>query len=173
MLIVDSQMHIWGADTPDRPWPGGAQRAQKPYPVTKDMLLAEMDTAGVSRVVIVPPSWEGDRNDLALEAARLHPRRFTVMGRLAIERPVSRALVADWKKQPGMLGMRFTFHTDLQRPWLTDGTADWLWPAAEARADSAHGAGAGVPGSTAPRGIEARSKICRRSAPSRSFRMWP
>jgi len=54
-----------------------------------------------------------------------------VMGRLALERPESRALVADWKKQPGMLGMRFTFHTDLQRPWLTDGTADWLWQAAE------------------------------------------
>lgn len=30
-----------------------------------------------------------------------------------------------------MLGLRFTFHTDLQRPWLTDGTADWLWSAAE------------------------------------------
>ena len=53
------------------------------------------------------------------------------MGRLALERPESRALVADWNKQPGMLGMRFTFHTDRQRPWLTDGTADWLWPAAE------------------------------------------
>ena len=33
--------------------------------------------------MIVPPSWEGDRNDLALEAARLHPDRFAVMtGRL-------------------------------------------------------------------------------------------
>jgi predicted TIM-barrel fold metal-dependent hydrolase len=132
MHIVDSQVHIWGADSPDRPWPAdGAQRAQKPYPVTRDMLLAEMDAAGVNRVVIVPPSWEGDRNDLALEAARLHPKRFAVMGRLALERPESRALVADWRKQPGMLGMRFTFHTDRQRPWLTDGTADWLWPAAE------------------------------------------
>jgi len=30
-----------------------------------------------------------------------------------------------------MLGIRFTFRTDLQRPWLSDGTADWLWPAAE------------------------------------------
>lgn len=89
-----------------------------------------MDLAGVSRIVIVPPSWEGDRNELALEAARLYPDRFAVMGRLAIEKPESRALVPDWKKQPGMLGMRFTFHTDLQRPWLTDGTADWLWPAA-------------------------------------------
>src|SRR5947207_2621346 len=120
MHIVDSQVHIWGADTPDRPWPPGrAHQGQKPYPVTKDMLLGEMDTAGVSRVVLVPPSWEGDRNDLALEAARLHPDRFAVMGRLALERRESRVLVADWKKQPGMLGMRFTFHTDLQRPWLT------------------------------------------------------
>ena len=132
MHIVDSQVHIWGADTPDRPWPPGrAHQAQKPYPVTKDMLLGEMDAAGVSRVVLVPPSWEGDRNDLALEAARLHPDRFAVMGRLALERPESRALVADWKKQPGMLGMRFTFHTDVSRPWLADGTAEWLWAAAE------------------------------------------
>ena len=23
MLIVDAQVHIWGADTPDRPWPPG------------------------------------------------------------------------------------------------------------------------------------------------------
>ena len=132
MLIADSQVHIWAADTPERPWPPGrAHMAQKPYPFTKDMLLREMDAAGVRRVVLVPPSWEGDRNDLALEAARLHPDRFAVMGRLALERPESRALVAGWKTQPGMLGMRFTFHTDLQRPWLTDGTADWLWPAAE------------------------------------------
>lgn len=132
MRIVDSQVHIWGADTPERPWPPGrASQAQKPYPFTMDMLLAEMEPAGVSRVVLVPPSWEGDRNDLALEAARLYPDRFAVMGRLPVERPESRALVAGWRKQPGMLGMRFTFRTDLQRPWLTDGTADWLWPAAE------------------------------------------
>jgi predicted TIM-barrel fold metal-dependent hydrolase len=135
MLIVDAQVHIWGADTPDRPWPPGrAHQAQKPYPVTKDMVLKAMKQAGVERVVLVPPSWEGDRNDLALEAARLHPDRFAVMGRLPVEKPESRALVEGWTKQPGMLGMRFTFHTELQKPWLTDGTADWLWPAAE-RAD--------------------------------------
>jgi len=132
MHIVDSQVHIWGADTPDRPWPSGrAQEAQRPYPVTKDMLLFEMDLAGVSRIVIVPPSWEGDRNDRALEAARLHPDRFAVMGRLDLRDPGSRDLVADWKKQPGMLGMRFTFHNEHNRHFLTDGTADWLWPAAE------------------------------------------
>ena len=132
MQIVDSQVHLWGANTPARPWPTPVlTEPQKPYPVTKDMLLFEMELAKVSRIVLVPPSWEGDRNDLALEAARLHPDQFAVMGRIAIEQRESRKLVADWKKQPGMLGMRFTFHTDRSRPWLTDGTADWLWAAAE------------------------------------------
>jgi predicted TIM-barrel fold metal-dependent hydrolase len=38
MHIVDSQVHLWAADTPDRPWPPGrAAQAQKPYPVTKEM----------------------------------------------------------------------------------------------------------------------------------------
>ncbi len=132
MIIVDSQVHIWGADTPQRPWPPGrAHQAHRPQPFSKDDLLKEMDAAGVGRVVIVPPSWEGDRNDLAIEAARLHPDRFAVMGRLAVEKPESGALLAGWKRQPGMLGLRFTFHTALQKPWLSDGTADWLWPAAE------------------------------------------
>src|SRR5438309_1553585 len=95
MHIVDSQVHIWGADTPARPWPPGrAHQAQKPSPVTKDLVLAAMKEAGVDRVVLVPPSWEGDRNDLALDAARLHPDRFGVMGRLAIEQAESQGLGA-------------------------------------------------------------------------------
>jgi predicted TIM-barrel fold metal-dependent hydrolase len=132
MPIVDSQVHVWGADTPDRPWPPGrAADAQKPYPISKEALLFQMDLAKVDRAVLVPPSWEGDRNDLALEAARRYPDRFAVMGRLAVQKPESRALVADWKKQPGMLGMRFTFHNEHYRHLLTDGSTDWLWPAAE------------------------------------------
>lgn len=130
--IVDSQVHIWGADTPERPWPPGrAAEAQKPYPIPKEALLFQMDLAKVRRMVLVPPSWEGDRNDLALEAARTYPDRFAVMGRLPLGDPKSRDLVADWKKQPGMLGMRFTFHNEHNRHFLTDGSADWLWPAAE------------------------------------------
>ena len=41
-----------------------------------------MDKAGVDGVVIVPPSWEGDRNDVALDATASHPDRFCIMGRL-------------------------------------------------------------------------------------------
>ncbi len=132
MDIVDSQVHIWGADTPARPWPAGrGPEAQKPYPISKEALLFQMDLAKVKGVVLVPPSWEGDRNDLALEAAQAYPDRFAVMGRLALQNPESRTLVTDWKKQPGMLGMRFTFHNEHNRHFLTDGSADWLWPAAE------------------------------------------
>jgi predicted TIM-barrel fold metal-dependent hydrolase len=132
MDIVDSQVHLWGADTPERPWPAGrAAEAQKPYPIGKEALLFQMDLAGVRRMVLVPPSWEGDRNDLALDAARTHPDRFAVMGRLALNARDSRGLVAGWRTQPGMLGMRFTFHNEHNRHLLTDGSADWLWPAAE------------------------------------------
>jgi predicted TIM-barrel fold metal-dependent hydrolase len=130
--VCYGQVHIWAADTPDRPWPPGrAQEAQKPYPISRETLLFQMDLARVQGMVLVPPSWEGERNDLALEAARAYPDRFAVMGRLNLQSPESRPLVADWKKQPGMLGMRFTFHNEHNRHLLTDGSADWLWPAAE------------------------------------------
>src|SRR5437867_3783211 len=55
MHIVDSQVHLWAAESPDRPWPPGrAPEAQKPYPIVKETMLFQMDLAKVSRVVIVP-----------------------------------------------------------------------------------------------------------------------
>jgi len=132
MDIVDAQVHIWAADTPNRPWPPGrAGDAQKPYPISKEAMLFQMDLAGVRRAVIVPPSWEGDRNDLALDAARTHPDRFAVMGRIDPSDPLSHSRAPTWLGQPGMLGMRFTFHTEEYRRLLADGTADWIWRAAE------------------------------------------
>ncbi|HET6195644.1 MAG TPA: amidohydrolase family protein, partial [Acetobacteraceae bacterium] len=35
------------------------------------------------------------------------------------------------KSRPGMLGLRFYFIEPNNRSWPTDGTMDWLWPAAE------------------------------------------
>jgi predicted TIM-barrel fold metal-dependent hydrolase len=128
-MIVDAQVHLWKADTPDRPWLPN-RVAQLPEPFLIEQLVPMMDEAGVERAVIVPPSWEGDRNDYALEAVRRYPGRFAVMGRIPVAEPKTAALFADWKKQPGMLGIRVTFHPP-QWSWLTDGTADWFWPAAE------------------------------------------
>ena len=55
MLIVDAQVHIWGPDTPQRPWPKGRAAPHRAQPFSRDDLLQEMDAAGVARVVIVPP----------------------------------------------------------------------------------------------------------------------
>ena len=125
MMICDAQVHIWGANTPERPWPARAEPHRAP--LGKEELLAEMDKAGVDRVVIVPPSWEGDRNDLAIDAAKSHPDRFATMGRFDPDAPNARETIRDWKKQPGMLGMRFTFHTPVLRQPLLDGKFDWVW----------------------------------------------
>ena len=130
MMIVDSQVHIWAADTPERPWPA-RHEPHKPEPITAQDLLREMDGAGVNACVLVPPSWEGERNDVCLAAAREHPKRFAVMGRLDPDAPESRGKIATWRKQPGMLGLRFTMHRPFLRPLLTEGRIDWLWPEAE------------------------------------------
>lgn len=132
MDSADARVHVWGPDTPQRPWaPEGANRAYRPVPPGKDERLGEMDAAGVNRVVIVPPSWEGDRNDLASDAARLHPDRFAVLGRLPLEKPEGRTLVERWRRRPGMPGVRLTSHRGRYRSWLTDGAADRFWAAAE------------------------------------------
>ena len=130
MPIVDAQVHIWAANTPERPWPA-RHEAHKPQPITAEDMLREMNTAGVDRCVLVPPSWEGERNDVCLAAAQKYPKRFAVMGRLDVDAPESRAKIATWRSQPGMLGLRFTMHRPLLRPILTEGRIDWLWPEAE------------------------------------------
>ncbi len=137
-MIVDSQVHIWGADTPERPWPvppAGLKAVpvhNNGIPFTQEHVLGEMDAAGVGRAIIVPPSWEGDRNDLALAAAAAYPGRFAVMGRLDIQRSDARSQIRDWLKRPGMLGLRFALHTPLlERPFVS-GELDWVWREAEA-----------------------------------------
>jgi hypothetical protein len=68
-VIVDSQIHMWKANTPDRPWVPGT-RPQLPEPMTIERVVPMIDGAGVDRVVIVPPTLEGERVDYGQEAAR-------------------------------------------------------------------------------------------------------
>jgi len=128
-MIVDAQVHIWEANSVDRPWLPG-RVASSPSRFTIEKLLPRWTRRAVDRVVIVPPSWEGDRNDYALEAVRCYPERFAVIGRLSLASPKTAALLPHWKKEPGMLGIRVTFHAPQWR-WPSDGTADWSWPEAE------------------------------------------
>jgi predicted TIM-barrel fold metal-dependent hydrolase len=125
MLIVDAQVHIWKNNKPTNP------NHRQVADFTQDDLLKEMDAAGVDAAVIHPPGWDPQSNELAIEAARQHPRRLAILGNFPLNRPESRGLIDGWKRQPGMLGLRFTFLQPHQKTWPTDGTMDWLWPAAE------------------------------------------
>src|SRR5260370_39444366 len=67
-VIVDSQVHLWPANTQERPWLSGG-KPQLPEPFTIERIVPLMDSAEVDRVVIVPPvSLEGERIDYAQEA---------------------------------------------------------------------------------------------------------
>lgn len=126
-LIVDSQVHLWLANTPERPWANGATRAQLPEPFTIERLVPLMDEAGVDRAVLVPPTLEGERIDYVQEAVKRYPGRFGIMARIDITKPERAQRLPTWRNQAGVLGVRVNYGFE----WLTNGIADWFWPAAE------------------------------------------
>jgi predicted TIM-barrel fold metal-dependent hydrolase len=130
MMIIDSGIHVWLPEAPERPWMPG-RTAHLPEPLTYQKFSAMMNEAGVGHAILVPPSWEGERVDYSLEAAQAFPNRFAVMGRFPINEPKERARLETWRGQKGMLGVRLTLHHEWDRAWMRDGTADWFWPAAE------------------------------------------
>ena len=126
MQVVDAQIHLWSGGKP-----GNANHRQVPV-YSKDDALKEMKEGGVDAAIIHPPtSWDPGANELAVEAARQHPDTFAILGNFPLDKPESRTLIDTWKQRPGMLGLRFTFLQPHMATWPTDGTIDWLWPAAE------------------------------------------
>jgi L-fuconolactonase len=129
MLVVDAQVHVWGANTPDRPWAPGL-KPHRPEPLGVPELLEHMRAAGVDRAVLVPPRIEAGRNDVSTDAAKTQPHRFAVMGRLDPRAPDAASRLRTWRDQAGMLGLRFTLKKSLEN-LLTDGHMETIWPAAE------------------------------------------
>lgn len=126
MFITDSQIHIWAADTPARPWPPLSPeiRVQRSVPLEVAEIIAELDRARVNRAVLVPPGWDGERNDVALSAAERHPSRLAVMGLVDRHHPSANDFPR-WLEQPGMLGIRVS----LSASQSFDEFA-WIWPEA-------------------------------------------
>lgn len=129
--LTDAQVHLFGPHkVPASEGSPAWARDLHPDSFTADDLLAKMDVAEVERAVLVTPGSEGDGNDVALAAARAHPRRLAVMGRLSLEQPDPERVMR-WRLEPGMLGVRLTFNREPQARWLTNGVSDWFWPAAD------------------------------------------
>ncbi len=110
--VVDAQVHVWLPEGPDRPWPpGGADRARAMHrhePITGTALLAEMREAGVDRAVLVPPFFEGHRNDYAIACATKAPDAFRVMARVDL-RTGDPEPVRELLRDPVVAGVRLVF----------------------------------------------------------------
>ena len=125
MQIVDAQIHLWGTGLPSN------QAHRQVTHFTTEEAIALMDGGGVDAAVIHPPSWDPGSHAMAFKAVQDYPGRFAIMGSVPLDRPDSRARIAGWRRQPGMLGLRWTFLHEPARQWLADGTLDWLWAEAE------------------------------------------
>jgi predicted TIM-barrel fold metal-dependent hydrolase len=131
-VIIDSQVHLWPADTPETPWPTdrASSRTQPGSPLEPPEMLDLMDQIGVDRAVIVPPVWAGDDNAPQIEWCR-QTDRLGIMGRFDLWDP-NRDRLETWLDQPGMIGIRMSYPRDRGREWITDVDAfAWYWAACE------------------------------------------
>src|SRR4051812_48385901 len=113
MMIIDSQVHAYAANTPERPW---ASVPNWPDHVSGEEMVAAMDKVGVDGAIFIS-AFSMYRYDAsyAVEVQRAHP------GRLAIVKPVDpddagvADVVADWKQTPGAVGVRIMLTKDNRR----------------------------------------------------------
>jgi len=123
MKIVDAQVHAWSQ--------GESTGHHRRTPITAVVLKAEIQKAGVDRVVLVPPLWDPQGNAYSLSLAQAEPERFAVMGLLDGESGDAVQRLRTWREQPGMRGVRFLFNTKERIAPLLEGRFDALWPIAE------------------------------------------
>ena len=123
MKIIDAQIHLWTKGTVVPPHRTG--------PYLAGEAIRDMDAAGVHGAILHPPSWDPDSNAQAIAAVAAYPDRFAILGRIPLDDPGKHGLIETWTQQPGMMGLRYTFLQPHMTSWPTDGTMDWLWPAAE------------------------------------------
>ena len=93
MLIVDAQVHLWANHIPGNP--GHRQIPD----FTADDLLKEMDEGDINAAIIHPPSWDPESDSLALGAAKAHPNRLSILGKIPLDKPESHSLVDGWLAQ--------------------------------------------------------------------------
>jgi len=104
MPIIDSQVHAYAANTPDRPW---HSVPDWPAHVTGDEMVAAMDEVGVDGAILVS-AFSMYRYDAtyAVEVRNAHPDRFGLVKPVDPTDPDVADVIADWKATPGTVGIR-------------------------------------------------------------------
>ncbi|HSM72857.1 MAG TPA: amidohydrolase family protein [Anaerolineales bacterium] len=104
MLIIDSQVHAYEANTPKRPW---YSVPNWPAHVTGDEVVEAMDNVGVDGAILIS-AFSMYRYDAsyAVEVKRAHPDRFALVKPVDPDNPAVADIITDWKKTPGAVGIR-------------------------------------------------------------------
>ena len=113
MPIIDSQVHAYAANTPQRPW---STVPNWPNHVTGDEMVAAMDTVGVDGAIFVSPvaMYRYDAA-YAIEVQRAHPGRFALVKPVDPDDPAVSDVIAEWKKTPGTVGIRILMRQEVGR----------------------------------------------------------
>ena len=110
MTIIDSQVHVYEANTPKRPW---HSVPNWPAHVTGDEMVAAMDKVGVDGAIFIS-AFSMYRYDAsyAVEVQRAHPDRFAIVKPVDPDAPGVAEVIADWQKPPGAVGVRIMMTKD-------------------------------------------------------------
>ena len=113
MAIIDSQVHVYEANTPKRPW---HNVPNWPDHVTGDEMVAAMDKVGVDGAIFIS-AFSMYRYDAsyAVEVQRAHPGRFALVKPVDPDDPAVADVIADWKKTPGTVGIRIMMTKEAER----------------------------------------------------------
>ena len=103
-LTIDSQVHAYERNSPERPWQG---HLEGPDEVTGDDMVAAMDAVGVDGALLVSP-YSMYRYDAsyALEVYAKHPGKFGIIRPFNAESDTIADDVAEWTSTPGVVGVR-------------------------------------------------------------------
>jgi L-fuconolactonase len=104
MPIIDSQVHVYEANTPERPWHG---TPNWPDHVNGDEMVAAMDKVGVDGAIFISAftMYQYDAS-YAVEVQNAHPDRFGLVKPVDPTDPDVADVIAAWKKTPGAVGIR-------------------------------------------------------------------
>ena len=104
MTIIDSQVHAYAANTPDRPWDS---LPNWPDHVTGPEMVAAMDSVGVDGAILVSAfSLYRYNASYAVEVRNAYPGRFGLVKPVDPSDPAVAEVIATWKQTPGTVGIR-------------------------------------------------------------------
>ena len=109
-MIIDSQVHAYEANTPQRPW---VSKPNWPASATGDEMVAAFDKLGIDGAIFISSfSMYGYDASYAVEVQKAHPGRFALVKPVDPDRPDVEDVIADWKKTPGTVGIRVILKKD-------------------------------------------------------------